>query len=319
MESSRKQFRFEVLIERYFSNFGRIILTNLLFFIPLAVLGAIYYFITSAISNAVFDLLVLISVVTLLFPFYSGVVYVCRNIARGDKDIKVIGDFLKGIKENALRFLLYGAIGSVVTIICYYSIVFYSRLLSQSWTFYVMLFVCIIIALLALFTFFNLLIMTVTFDLSVKHTFKNSFLMSFGELKNNFKALFSVLIILAIALTIVAFCSNRVLLITVTALLVSTLIPASCQTALCFNVYDGMYASIVDNDYKAMEIESKIDAQNNKRKPTLEFDVQEDFSDVDISELKDSDEYIFYNGKMIKQSVLLKKVLEQRADSESSD
>ena len=59
--------------------------------------------------------------------------------------------------------------------------------------------------------------------------------------------------------------------------------------------------------------------QKDKRKSTVDFDIQEDFSDVDISSLKDSDEYIFYNGKMIKQSVLLRKALEQRGQAVSTD
>ena len=143
--------------------------------------------------------------------------------------------------------------------------------------------------------------------------------MSFGELKNNFKAFFSVAIVLAIGLTIVAFCTNVVALIIVTIVLIALIIPASCQTVLCFHIYDGMYSSIVDNDYKAMEIDNKITEQKNKKKPTLDIDVQEDFSDVDITKLKESDEYIFYNGKMIKQSVLLRMVLEQRGQDVPAD
>ena len=319
MESSRKQFRFEVLIERYFSNLWRIILTNILFFVPLAVLTTAYYFLSTSSDNMLLHLMMIITCVVLVFPFYAGVVLVCRNISRGDKNVSVVSDFIKGLKENFLRFMLYGLMASVVTILCYYSIFFYSSILSQSWTYYVMLFVCVIISLLALFTFFYLPVMAVTFDLSVKHTLKNSFLMSFGELKNNFKAFFSVAIVLAIGLTIVAFCTNVVALIIVTIVLIALIIPASCQTVLCFHIYDGMYSSIVDNDYKAMEIDNKITDQKNKKKPTLDIDVQEDFSDVDITKLKDSDEYIFYNGKMIKQSVLLRMVLEQRGQDVPAD
>lgn len=294
-------------------------LTNILFFVPLAALGSAYYFVSSNVDNMLVRLVVLVVCVVLLFPFYAGLVMVCRDIARGDKDVKVIKTFLKGMKQNALRFMLYGAFASCISVLCYYSIIFYSSMLSQSWTIYVMLFVCIIISLLALFSFFYLPVMTVTFDLSVKHSVKNSFLMSFGELKNNFKALFSVAIVLAVCLTVVMFCTNRVILLIITFALIALVVPASCQTVAIFHIFDGMYESIVDNDYKSMKIDDKINEQKDKRKSTVDFDIQEDFSDVDISSLKDSDEYIFYNGKMIKQSVLLRKALEQRGQAVSTD
>ena len=102
MESSRKQFRFEVLIERFFSNFFRIMLTNILFFVPLTALGSAYYFVSSNVDNMLVRLVVLVVCVVLLFPFYAGLVMVCRDIARGDKDVKVIKTFLKGMKQNAI-------------------------------------------------------------------------------------------------------------------------------------------------------------------------------------------------------------------------
>ena len=55
------------------------------------------------------------------------------------------------------------------------------------------------------------------------------------------------------------------------------------------------------------------DAKAKKNGESVVVDTT-DYSDVDISALKDTDEFIFYNGKMMKQSELLKKVLKQRAN-----
>ncbi|MBR2715617.1 MAG: DUF624 domain-containing protein [Ruminococcus sp.] len=310
MEQTRKRMKFEILLERLFSNFHRVLFTNLLFFIPLAVAVGIYLLSGLFITNQVISTVVSLCLSVLVFPFYSGVVLVCRNIARGDKDVLVFSTFLKGVKENFQRFFAYGILLAFVAVFSYFSISVYSKLLSSSWYFYVLLFVCILIALEILFIFFSAPIMTVTFDLSFKHVMKNSFLMSFGEIKNNFFALFALIVVIAICFTVVAFCTNVYLLIIMTALLLALILPASCQFVVSFFVYDDMYATIAKREEKSEKIDQAIIDAKNRAKRVNEN--TEDYSDVDISTLKDTDEYIFYNGKMMKQSVLLRLAKEQR-------
>lgn len=308
MEETRKRMKFEILIERYFSNFLSILLTNLIFFVPLIVVLGVVFLLQNVVQGVALMILSSLMIIA-VFPFYSGLVLVCRNLARGDEDVKVLPNFIKGVRENFKKFLLYGVIVSLVIIFSYFSISVYSKLLSSSWVFYAMLFVCILIALAALFVFFYIPVMTVTFDLSLKNILKNSFLMSFGEIKNNFFALIALVIVLAIGFTVVAFSSNATVLIILTLLLLALLLPASCQFVVSFFVYDDMYASIARRDEKSQMLDKAIAEAKNKQSQTQ---VVEDYSDVDISNLKDTDDYIFYKGKMIKQSVLLKRALEQR-------
>lgn len=304
--------KFEILFDRYFSNFPRIMLTNLIFFVPLAAVFAICYFVMT-FNNTLVSTLFSIVLATLVFPFYAGVVLCARNFARGDEKVKVFSTFLKGVKENFFKFMLFGFLLSLVTVLSYYSISIYIKMLSTSWLFYVTLFVCVIIALAVLFIFFYVPVMTVTFELSLKNIFKNSFLMSFGEIKNNFKAFVSLLVVIALSFTIVAlFSFAEYLIIPVTLLLFAVLIPASCQFVVSFYVYDDMYLSIAQKDTKSKSIgDAIVDAKNKKNGVQGEIEV-EDYSDVDISTLKDTDDFIFYNGKMIKQSELLRRVKEQR-------
>ena len=61
-----------------------------------------------------------------------------------------------------------------------------------------------------------------------------------------------------------------------------------------------MYSMIVDRDSKSKTIDKKME---NRRKGQFRDDeepVTEDYSDLEI------DEFIFYNGKMMKRSYLLK-------------
>lgn len=317
MEHSRKQMRFEILIDRYISNFLRIVLTNLLFFIPLAVVSAVYL-VLNRYLNEVTQILIAAVLIALIFPFFAGVVYVCRNMARGDKDVKVVPEFIKGIKENFKQFLFMGFLFAVVTVFSYFSLSLYTTMLSSSWIYYVLLFVCIIISLCVLFMLFYAPVMACTFDLSFKNIIRNSFLMSFGELKNNFKALFSLLLIILLALTATAFSGSVLVLAIILSVVFAFFLPASCQFVTCFYVYDDMYATIADNSTKLGQIESAIELQKDKRNTSAE-PVVEDYSDVDISTLKDTDDYIFYNGKMMKQSVLLKLALEQRQNEQEDN
>lgn len=314
MEQSRKKMKFEFLFERYFSNFPRIMLTNLVFFVPLFVALSAYYFILS-MDNLLLSVFSLIPLMTLVFPFFAGVVMVCRNIARGDEDVKVFSTFFKGVKENFKKYLLYGFLISLVSVFSYFSISIYAKMLSQSWLFYVAMFVCILIDLAVLFIFFYVPLMTVTFDLSLKHIFKNSFLMSFGELKNNLFALLSLVVVFAVCFTLVAFATQELVVIIITLLILALLLPATSQYAVSFYVYDDMYGSVAKREEKSKNLDTMIaDAKAKKNGESVVVD-NTDYSDVDITTLKDTDNFIFYNGKMIKQSELLRRVLAQRGEN----
>jgi len=310
MEHSRKRMRFEIMIDRYFSNFFRIVLTNLLFFVPTCALFGLGY-LARGIESQVLSLMVFALLLALLFPFYAGVVYVCRNIARGDKEVRVFSEFMKGIKDNFRQFLVMGFMFSLVAVFSYFSLSLYTGLLSTSWVFYVLLFICIVITLCVLFIMFYAPVMACTFDLSLFNIIRNSFLMSFGELKNNFKALLSLIIVLALALTATVFSETVTVLLIVLAAVMSVFLPASCQFVVSFYVYDDMFESITNNANKLSDINAAIDDTKDKRDNTRKADT-EDYSDVDISTLKDTDDYIFYKGKMIKQSVLLRLASEQQ-------
>lgn len=49
MENERKRLRFEILLERFFTNFHRLVLTNLLFAVPSAIIFIAFYYLNIAI------------------------------------------------------------------------------------------------------------------------------------------------------------------------------------------------------------------------------------------------------------------------------
>lgn len=74
---------------------------------------------------------------------------------------------------------------------------------------------------------------------------------------------------------------------------------------------------ITGSKNKTEEIDRKLE---NRRKGQLFDDepeksfVPDDFNDLEIDSSKDGDEYIFYNGKMVKRSVLIKQKNQSKGD-----
>ena len=75
-------------------------------------------------------------------------------------------------------------------------------------------------------------------------------------------------------------------------------------------VYKPMFTMIVGNDEKSKEIDRKIENRKNgifdDTEETPKKNIADGFSDIEVDEKADGDEYIYYNGKMVKRSVLLK-------------
>ncbi|MBQ9680011.1 MAG: DUF624 domain-containing protein [Ruminococcus sp.] len=313
MDNERKRLKFEVLLERYFTNFHRILLTNLLFAVPSAVIFAAIYFLNISLFHGAVSLPVALLSIIPLYPFYAGVVMVCRNIARGEGDTPVVRSFLTAVKENFLPFLLHGVLVYVITVLSVLSISLYISLIPSGWFFYVLLFFSILVALFLLYTAFYVPLMNITYDLPLKHVYKNSFLMSFGEFKNNIFATIALAVVFGICFTVTAFLRSETALVIILAAMWALLIPATFTFMYVFFIYDGMTAIIRDKEELSRELSDSIEKSIAQRRDRQSGQpVEEDFSDIDVDSLKDTDDYIFHNGRMVKQSTLLKMIRERQ-------
>ena len=319
MENERKRFRFEILLERYFTNFHRVLLTNLIFAVPSAIIFAAFYFLNTSLFKGSVSIPVVLLAIIPLFPFFAGVVMVCRNIARGDEDVHVFSDFVFAVKTNFLSFLLHGAVVYLIALFSFFSISLYVSMLSQSWIFYALLFFCIIIVLFLTYTLFYIPLMNITYDLPLRYVYKNSFLMSFGEFKNNFFATLALAVVLGICFTITAFARSETVLFIMLVVMWAVFVPATCTFMVVFFIYDGMIKIIRDKDDLSKELSKSIDKSLAERQKSNDSaDREEDFSDIDIASLNDTDDYIFHNGRMVKQSTLLR-MLKEKEQGESKD
>lgn len=322
MTGERKKLGFELLLDNFLSNLGRMILVNLIFAVPLFLSLALAY----VLYLYVIPVAPVILPLSLLFssPFYSGVVVLTREYSQGNRPRGILRTYLKSFKENWLQFLLNGLILYVAFVGCFFSIKIYYSMAQSSWIFYFLFFIAIFIAIFFLFLFYAVFLMSASFDLKLKDIYKNSALMTFGELKNNFFSTVVVLAYLAVVLMPVIaifYLASMVSADTVLLLLfiyicfaLAVLIPAPCAMIVSNFLYPNMRAVIAGDD---------ISAENSSAPaPDIKSvaDTAQEVPDVNIDEIRkgDGEEYIFYNGKMMKRKVIIK-LLESKEEKENEE
>lgn len=296
------------VITRLFGNFHKLVLTNLLFAVPLAVFFALFYFLSrfaGSFANAVLFLTIIP-----VFPFYAGVTRVCAKLSIGE-DVPIVNTFINAVIDNFKRFLIHGLFFFAAVFFSYWSIYLYAGMGSVNGVFYVLMAISIIIAVFFLFTFFYIPSMTVTFDISMKHIYKNSMLMTFGEIKSNFIAVFGLFLLMVFCSTIVLFCGgSTVAIVIATAALMILIVPSVASFIINSAVYTRMYNMIYDKDSKSKEVSKKISDKrselNDIKEQRQKTEIDEELKELDIDSSADGDEYIYYKGRMIKRSVLLR-------------
>lgn len=291
-----------------FRNFPRLLLTNILFAIPFALFFAIFWSINT--FTGINSNFILFLTAIPVFPFYAGVVQVTSHMVRGEENVDVLHNFIAGTKENFKRFLVHGVVFYLAIFFSYFSINMYIGFGKQENIFYGLLAVSILITIFFLFMFFYIPSMTVTFDLSMKNIYKNSALMTFGEFKHNLAAIFGLIILALLCATVLLCCSTPIALIIATIILILFLVPSIMSFIINSAVYKSMYNMIVKKEEKSQTIDKKIE---NRRKgqfideeETSKKEIDAELLKLEIDESANGDEYIFFNGKMVKRSVLIK-------------
>ena len=166
--------------------------------------------------------------------------------------------------------------------------------------------------------FFYLPAMTVTFDIPMRYIYKNSFLMSYGELKKNFIALLGLFFLTVVSMSLLIACyGSRVAVVIVTALLLSLFVPAVAAFIIHASVYERMYAMITDKSTQTQAVNAKIQAQTKPGKEQSRAEYLAMVRDFELDESLPDDEYVYFNGKMVKKSVIKKLKAEADGNGES--
>lgn len=276
----------------YFKNFKSLLLTNLLFALPLLLSAGIAYLIAWCIGR--FDLFILTLPVIFAFPCYAGVTQVTKDIVKGGK-INVFQSFKKGIKNNVKYFIFHGIILYLVILITYFSISFYWVGGAVNSAMYVMFALSVLIGIILLFTMYFVPLITVTIEVSFKHVYKNAFLMAFGELPSNFLVTLFLVIMALIFFTISLISTNLILTLIILGALIVFLAPSTVSLIINARLYPKIA--------KLFKIEvpvKKTDKSNESKEPKVKK-----MEKIDIEKIKRTDsDYVFHHGRMIKKSAL---------------
>ena len=278
----------------YLKNLHKILLTNILFAVPLAGFTALFFWLNSLL-HPLFDMVLFLAVI-FVYPFFAGVTAVTRNIAREDEDVKVIKTYFSAIRDNLKYFIVHGVVLYFAIFFSYASLTYYWKMAQSNSVFLGVFIVTAIIVLAAVFVFYSVPVMTVTFDLSLKDIYKNSFLMSFGELKNNLLASLGLFLLALFCATIFITVPSFTILLITMAVLALLVIPATASFIINFYIFKDMM-TMIGEEAEPSDTDAVISPSES---------VKLDFSSLDLDEKKDGEEYLFFNGKMIKRKVLIK-------------
>lgn len=295
----------------YFKNIHRLLFLNILFAVPLVFFGAVFYFVGRL--TGLHTAFITLAPIVFVYPFFAGVTLCTRNIVKEEEDVPVVKLFFKGLTENFGKFIVHGILLYLAVFFCYSSISLYYKLAMTNGMFYVPLGVAVLISVLVLFIFYNVPVMTVTFDLSLKDIYKNCGLISFGEIKNNFFATLGLFVLFIFGATIFLVAPDGMSRLIVLIALSVLVVPSTASYIINFYVYKDMELVISNGEVKSDELKRKIAAKENEIKKEEEEELN--FSALDLDEKKDGEEYLFFNGKMIKRKVLI----EMKKESEKNE
>lgn len=310
MASSTQQETLPIAV--FFTNLlhhlPRLMLTNLLFAVPLGAFAALFWLLSQLTpADSMLRVIVMLLTVIPVFPFYSGVVKVTAKMAAGEEKVSVFSCFFGAVKDNIPQFLLHGAVYYVVTVFSFVSLSMYIGLIGQNLLFTGPLVITVLIILLFVFMFFYLPAMTVTYDIPVKYIYKNSLLMSYGELKNNFIGLVGLLFLSVLAMTCLMACyGSRVAVVIVTVLLAALFVPALAAFIIHSAVYKKMCRMI--DEKGAQTLPTAVHAANQPqhteqqdgeafRRAVRAFELDETLPD---------NAYVYFNGKMVRAGTVRK-------------
>ncbi len=285
----------------YFEKFKYIFLANILFIMfNAAAVGWIY--LTYIILDGI-NIIAAASSIIILNVGMAGITNVCRYIYT-KKEFSMKKAFFGGLKENGLKFLLHGVVFYMVFSVSYSSLALYYNGTKSNFLFWGPFIITALISIFVLFASYYLNIMTATMDLSLKNIYRNCILFSFGEIKNNFLATIALLIFGAVIFTIAVIINRPIIILALCGIIGIFIAPSTIQYIITFYVYDSMI-DILDES----TIKEKSEEKNEKPKININRQEAEEMSKIaneshGSSKASDEDEYIYYNGKMVKRSLL---------------
>lgn len=120
---------------------------------------------------------------------FAGLVMTVRKIGIEKKDVPVAKTFFGTVKENFKAFLLHGVVTYAIIACSIFAFMYYFSLLGSSLAYGSMLTVYVLFSLILTSMMFYVPIMSVTYELKISDIYKNSFILTFGNILKNILAM----------------------------------------------------------------------------------------------------------------------------------
>ena len=208
--------------------------------------------------------------------FYSGLVVVIRKYAIENDYVPVVRTFFAAVKENWKVFILHGVISYLICACAMFAFMYYYIQAQTDVTFaYILGFYGFFTAALLIMMFYAPL-MSVTYELRWRDIYKNSLLLILGKILRNLIAL--VMIVAAVAIAVLGFVYAEGVWKIVLGVLIAAVYPMIITYIEVSMVSKGLIESVGDfvDPVKEEVIAAPLVTENTE------------------------DDYIFVNGRMIK-------------------
>ena len=259
-KKKRSFFRFFDIFFRKLSHFSR---ANLLYSAALIPTYIIAFFVVSfIILNTVGEILGMqdgagftVIILTVIFtnfyisvmgagPATAGMTYIMRNFAR-EEHAWIGSDFKDNVKSNFKQSIIVFVIDIVVTVVMFYAIYIYGQMSGAiSYLKYFLYVISFIYMMMHMYIY----PIMVTFKLSVKDIYRNSFIFALGKLPSNFLVMIALFFIHIVIPILILYFGGKFFAIMLIIYLIAeiVIIMSLTQFLVNFNVYPKMKKYMLD-------------------------------------------------------------------------
>ena len=214
--------------------------------------------------------------------FLPGLVMVIRKYAIEKSFVPVVPTFFKAVRDNLKDFIFHGFVIYIIFASSFIAILYYNSMAQSDIVFAYVLVIYVLFTAIMILMLFYLPLMAVTYELRWRNLYKNSLLMIFGKVLTNILAfvIVGVLVTAGIFLLVFTDGAGRILsIIFLTAfmpLIISYIVISMISKGMQENV--GSFVNVLAAPKNELSDEEK----------------------QTVSKANTEDDYIFINGKMIK-------------------
>ena len=302
----KRKYNLTDFFSNYFNNFGRMLLANLFFCIPLAGFSTGLYFLMMK-NNGISIFLVLL-LIPLMSPFFAGLINSLRKLT-AEKKVHPVKDFFGGIKQNWKFFFVNSIMLYLFSAGLWLSIEYIKSNPGNTLFIIYMILMCLA-DLIFILVELSAVVMAVTVDIKFPELVRNSFILIVNGFTNHLKTLLTLLFAAAVIYSIAALINNPIISLIVLGVLMLTIIPSMVLYIIVYNSYQNIEKHVIDPYLEEKKHEQKLSLQKAEdEKLTIE--------DLQPLAIGDPEEYVSLNGKTIKRKTVVKMIEARRNSIES--